>query len=553
MMFPTPSFVERVSTDLQRDLLAFLPELILCATIVALLLARLVTPLSRKHLGSFALLASGCALAFAICFWPERSAPIGSVPLSGNVEGFSSLLVFDTFGLYLRVFLLVFLCCSLWLSLLTGIPDAEDSADYYTLVIGGILGMMLMASANHLLMAFVAVEMASVPSYALAGFLKGRRQGSEAALKYVVYGASASGVMLYGISLLAGTFGTGSMPLISRAVAVASLGEGPTLPVLAGSICILIGLGFKLSAVPFHFWCPDVFSGAAAEVGAFLSVASKAAALALTARFLFVFSGSSRTGPDDLSGSALALGWAFMAAVTATFGNLAALAQTNIKRMLAYSTIAHAGIMMMALVAVGPRSVGPLLYYISGYLLMNLGAFAIVALVRNRTGSENLDAFRGLIRRAPLLAVGMSIFLLSLLGMPPLVGFAAKFQVFAVLYETGRDLGGHDGMIAWVYFGLLVVAALNTAISAGYYLKLVKVMTLEDPADPSPIRVSIGSGALVSILAGLVLAAGVFWNPLTQYANRASQSFDLAPKFEKPAKIPKDAVRPAIGPKGKIK
>lgn len=551
-MFPTPSFVDRISSDLQRDLLAFLPELILCGTIVALLLARLVTPLSKKHLGGFALLASTGSLASALCFWPELPSPLGTVPLSGNVEGFSGLLVFDTFGLYLRMFLLVFLCCSLWLSLLTGIPDSEDSADYYTLLIGGILGMMLMVSANHLLMAFIAVEMASVPSYALAGFLKGRRQGSEAALKYVVYGASASGVMLYGISLLAGNFGTGSLPLISQGFAQASLGNGPTLPVLVGAICILIGLGFKLSAVPFHFWCPDVFEGAAAEVGAFLSVASKAAALALTARLLFVFSGSSIAGPDDLSGNVLALGWAFLAAVTATFGNLAALAQTNVKRLLAYSTIAHAGFMMMAMVAIGPRSIGPLLYYISGYLLMNLGAFAIVALVRNRTGSENLDAFRGLIRRSPLLAVGMSIFLLSLLGMPPLVGFAAKFQVFAALYETGRELGSHDGIFESVFFGLLIVAALNTAISAGYYLKLVKIMTLEEPADATPFRVSIGSDALVSILAGLVLVAGMFWNPLTQMASRGSKSFDRLPQAEKPAKISIDVARPVKGSKGKI-
>lgn len=552
-MFPTPSFVDRLSADLQRDLLSFLPELILCGTIVALLLARLVTPLSKKHLGGFALVASISALACAFGFWPEPSAVIGTVPMFGNVEGFSGLLVFDTFGLYLRVFLLVFLCCALWLSLLTGIPDAEDSADYYTLLIGGILGMMLMASANHLLMAFVAVEMASVPSYALAGFLKGRRQGSEAALKYVVYGASASGVMLYGISLLAGSVGTGSLPEIARAVNNASNADGLSLPVVAGAICILIGLAFKLSAVPFHFWCPDVFEGAAAEVGAFLSVASKAAALALTARFLFVMSGASRGG-EDLSSSSLALGWAFFAAITATFGNLAALAQTNIKRMLAYSTIAHAGIMMMAMVAIGPRSVGPLLYYISGYLLMNLGAFAVVALVRNRTGSENLDAFRGLIRRAPLLAIGMSIFLLSLLGMPPLVGFAAKFQVFAVLYETGRGLGSYDSMIAWVYFGLLIVAALNTAISAGYYLKIIKVMTLEEPTDPTPIRVSMGSGVLVSLLASLVVATGVVWNPLTQAANRGGHSFDRSPedaiKKEKPAK---GQMTPAMGPKGKIK
>jgi NADH-quinone oxidoreductase subunit N len=366
----------------------------------------------------------------------------------------------------MRIFLLIFLCLVLWLSLATGIPDREDSADYSTLLLGGTLGMMLMVSANHLLMAFIAVEMASLPSYALAGFLKGRRQGSEAALKYVIYGASASGIMLYGISLIAGTIGTGSLPVIAQVIAQSK--ESFPLPVVVGAVCVLVGLGFKLSAVPFHFWCPDVFEGAAAEVGAFLSVASKGAALALTARFLFSMASPTIDGRGELAGNTLSLLWALFAAITATFGNLAALPQTNIKRLLAYSTIAHAGFMMMALVPVGPLAIGPLLYYISAYLLMNLGAFAVVALVRNQTGAEDLQAFRGLIWRSPALAIGMTVFLLSLLGLPPLAGFAAKFQVFAILYDTGRAYGATDVLFGWVYFGLLAVLALNTAISAGY-------------------------------------------------------------------------------------
>jgi len=215
------------------------------------------------------------------------------------------------------------------------------------------------------------------------------------------------------------------------------------------------------------------------------------------------------------------------AAITMTFGNLAALAQTNMKRLLAYSTIAHAGVMMIALVPMGPRAVGPLLYYMCAYLLMNLGAFAVVALVRNQTGSEHLNAYRGLIQRSPVLAVAMAFFLLSLLGMPPLAGFAAKFQVFAVLYETGRGFGS-DEPFAWVYFGLLVVAALNTAISAGYYLRVVRAITLDDPVDPSPIRVPIGGRLLVSVLAVLVVLVGVFWNPLMRVAERGARAFSTA-------------------------
>jgi NADH-quinone oxidoreductase subunit N len=527
-MFPTPDFVARLSDGLERDLFAFLPELILCGTIVGMLLARMFTLLSRFHLGWFALVMSGLAFAVGVAFWPDFGAWSRVIPADRGVGSFSGLLVFDTFGLYFRVFLLAFLGLSLWLSLATGIPDREDSADYTTLLVGGTLGMMLMASANHLLTLFVAVEMASVPSYALAGFLKGRRQGSEAALKYVVYGASAAGVMLYGISLLCGAYGTGSLPDIARAIGDAP--EGLSLPAVAGVLCVVVGLGFKLAAVPFHFWCPDVFEGAAAEVGAFLSVASKAAALALTARFLFTIAAPTAGSNGDATRTTIGLAWGVFAAVTVTFGNLAALTQTNLKRLLAYSTIAHAGIMMMALLPIGPRAAGPLVYYVSAYLLMNLGAFAVVALVRNQTGAEDMDTVRGLARRSPLLAVTMAFFLLSLLGLPPLAGFAAKFQVFATLLETGREYGRQDVFFGWYYFGLLGVAALNTAISAGYYLRVVRAMTLDDPVgDFTPIGVPAGGQVLVAVLAGLVLAAGLLWNPLTRAADRAARSFDRPP------------------------
>jgi NADH-quinone oxidoreductase subunit N len=526
-MFPTPDFVNRLSSDLQRDLFAFLPELLLCAAIVIMLLARMVTALSRVHMAPLALAISALALVFAISFWPEPWATEGPVPVAGGKTAFGGLLVFDKFGQFLRIFLLAFLCLSLWLSTLTGIPDREDSADYSTLLVGGTLGMMLMASANHLLMAFIAVEMASVPSYALAGFLKGRRQGSEAALKYVVYGASASGVMLYGISLIAGSAGTGFLPEITEYVLDPK--RGISLPIAIGAVCVIIGLGFKLSAVPFHFWCPDVFEGAAAEVGAFLSIASKSAALALTARFLFVLAGATAIDRGALSGLVLALGWGLFAAVTATFGNLAALAQTNLKRLLAYSTIAHAGFMMFALAPINSRAIGPLLYYISAYLLMNLGAFAVVAFVRNQTGSEDITAYRGLIRRSPVLAIAMAFFLLSLLGLPPLVGFAAKFQVFAVLYDTGRSFGSTEPALAWVYFGLLLIAALNTAVSAGYYLRIVRAMMLDEPDDPTPIPVSVGGRALLSLLVALVVAGGILWDPLTRLANQSARSFERVP------------------------
>src|SRR5439155_13230108 len=208
---------------------------------------------------------------------------------------FTGLLTYDTFTIFLRLFLYSFTTLVIILCLLTGIPDREDSADFNCLLLGAVVGMSIMASANHLLMVYIGVEMASLPSYALAGFLKGRRQSSEASLKYVVYGGGASGIMLYGISLLAGKYGTAWLPDLAR-VLPASAAGGFDSVLLLGMLFILIGLGFKLAAVPFHFWCPDVFEGAAAEVAAFLSVASKGAALALVGRFSLVLAGL--TGPS---------------------------------------------------------------------------------------------------------------------------------------------------------------------------------------------------------------------------------------------------------------
>src|SRR5204863_912407 len=248
---------------------------------------------------------------------------------------------------------------------------------------------------------------------------------------------------LYGISLLAGTFGTGYLPDLAPAFA-ASMSAAPDPVLLLGGLFVLIGIAFKLAAVPFHFWCPDVFEGASAEVAGFLSVASKGAALALLARVIMVLGGF-----DPLVGAVENAHWntiigylvpalAFFAALTATFGNLAAYLQTNLKRLLAYSTIAHAGYMMMGLAVLTREGVAAVLFYLIAYLLMNLGAFAVVAFLRNETGSEDLSSYRGLVRRSPWMVVTLSVFLLSLLGIPPLVGFAAKFQIFLALFHAGE-------------------------------------------------------------------------------------------------------------------
>ncbi len=511
-------------TQLSNDLLVFLPEAALCGGIVLLLLLRLVPAFDRTHLGSMALVIVAAAGVMAYLF-----------ETGGKVYAFGGLLVGDEYTRFARLIILGTSALTIVMSLITGLPDREDSGDFYVLLLGGTLGMAFMASANHLLMAYIAIEMASLPSYALAGFLKGKRQGSEAALKYVVYGSGASGVMLYGISLIAGKFGTAYLPDVAKGfsavLAQQSASGVPDAVLILGTLFVLVGLAFKLSVVPFHFWCPDVFEGAAAEIAAFLSVASKAGAFALTGRILMELSSpGSVDGPATLAryfGPPLAV----LAILTATFGNLAAYAQTNLKRLLAYSTIAHAGYMLAGLATLNDEGVQSVLYYLATYAFMNLGAFAVVAFVRNKTGSEELSAYRGLIHRSPWAVVLLGIFLLSLLGLPPLVGFVAKFQVFMAIFHAGQAASaGPAHWLGMVYYALLVAVGVNTVFSAVYYLGVLKVAIFERPLEaiegqPVPaLGLPAGATAYAAILAAAVVVLGVWVDPLTAASRDAVPS-----------------------------
>ncbi len=502
-MFPSPQTFDEFRQTLASDLAWLLPEAIFGSAMVLMLFLRMFDSFRRLHMSAIALPAAGMALACCARQWYEASqVSIAAIPL------FSGQLVNDSLSLYGRVVLSLGTVLFVLLTMLTNVPDRDDSPDFYVLLFGSALGMMLMVQANHLLMIFIAIEMASLPSYVLSGFFKGNRRASEAALKYVVYGAAASGTMLYGMSLLTSATGSGHLPTIASAWS-----NSP--PMLASAGLILVGLAFKLSLFPFHFWLPDVFEGASAEVGAWLSVASKAAAMMLAARFLLVCGGGS---------SELIIGIASMAAATCTIGNLAALSQTNVKRMLAYSTLAHAGYMAMGLCVLNESGLAAMLFYFPAYLFLNLAAFAAVAFIRNATGSERIADYAGLAKREPLLVLGFSIAICGLLGLPPLVGFAAKFQIFAALFETGREYSKSHSDLGYVCVGLLILAAMNTIISAGYYLKLLRIMVLDEPHD-TPIRpVSARQTGYVLLLAGIVVVAGILWNPLEKASRKAIET-----------------------------
>ncbi|MAR13457.1 MAG: hypothetical protein CL681_26225 [Blastopirellula sp.] len=594
----------------KSDVNLFLPEVILCVTMVVMLLIRLPKLEDQLPMWIVGWLVKGVALAGTLVAFGLAAVALYNVENVEATEIFTGMLVYGGFTIFMRTILIGFAVLFVCMTCLSGIPDHEDGPDIYTLVLGATLGMCLMVSANHLLTIFLAVEMASVPSYVLAGLLKGKRQSSEAALKYSVYGAGAAGVMLYGISLIAGIVNSAHLPTMAVLLSyqMPAMG-GEELMVLApGGLMIAVGLAFKLSAVPFHFWCPDVFEGASAEVAGFLSVASKAGALGLLVRVAIGFGAmpaddgqipltSNESAPvvamadpsegglfsvpdapvdgaasvtagdevppepqataeakapaetpvkeddaavghaedehaadthaadehaadghsheahadsthvaamDDGLGhvrSFMAKLIAFLAVVTCTFGNLAAYGQTNIKRLLAYSTIAHAGYMMMAvppvlaLMSAGDTAgaqdaVGALMIYIAVYLFMNLGAFAVVAFLRNAMKSEEIADYAGLIRRSPIVVICFALMLFSLVGLPPLAGFLGKFAVFAALTDAYSATGENYLML------VLVMGGINTAISLFYYLRVAATMTMSpEPEDRVPFEFSIVSMA----------------------------------------------------------
>ncbi len=517
--------ISNLPTQVGQDVSVFLPELVLCGTVVALLLGRLLN--IDRWLPSHWIAMAGTLIAFGIAFGVVYTGGSDAYLEGEGARIFSGLLVHDGLSVFFKLFLLVFLVLVIALTVLSGIPDNQDGPDFYTLLVGATIGMMLMTSANHLLMLFMAVEMASVPSYVMVGFLKGKRLSSEAALKYVVYGAGAAGVMLYGTSLVTGMLGTADIDqianqlgnLLSAEVAGTAMSSAEVRTIVLGVMMILVGLAFKLSLVPFHFWCPDAFQGAPAEVGGFLSVASKAAAFALLIRIVHQL-----TGFGDLAvPMAIALG--AIAVLSSTFGNLAAYFQTNVKRMLAYSTIAHAGYMLTGVAAMlvalahhqpdlAADCIEGVLFYLAVYLFMNFGAFAVVALIRNQIYSEQIDDYRGLASQCPWLCVMLAICLFSLVGLPPLGGFVAKFFVLAPVWETAS--------LHWSMGALVGFALLNTVFSLFYYLRIPVAMFINQrPEGARVARIESTERAFVMLLTVPILLLGM--SPLIGKLSEAAE------------------------------
>jgi NADH-quinone oxidoreductase subunit N len=419
------------------------------------------------------------------------------------------MLVLDQFAIFFKVLLGLSLLAVVTMSLASReIQQSPNQGEYYTVLLGSTLGMFLMASAANLLMAYLALEFVSLSSYVLAGFLRHNRRSSEAALKYLIYGGVASGAMIYGMSWVYGL--TGSMDYGQIATALGKVPADSRLALFTGLVLVLVGFGYKVAVVPFHMWAPDVYTGAPLPITTFLAVASKAAGFAMLLRF-FDF-GVGPSGPRAAASTLpLVQLMAAISALTMLIGNLAAISQTNVKRFLAYSSIAHAGYALMGVAVFAEQGVAAVLLYLAVYYVMNLGAFWVALLVVNTTGREDLDAFRGLAWRggAPV-AVSLAIFLFSLAGLPPFAGFIGKLYVFAA---------GIQGELYW----LVVWGALNSVVSLYYYARIVKLMFLDQPGpEDGPLRFPGADLGAVAVLSALTIYLGLRFEWLYQAAVAAS-------------------------------
>jgi NADH-quinone oxidoreductase subunit N len=460
--------------------------LVLAAGGLVLVLDVLPPRQSKTHLGGVALAGIVAALLAIVWRWGVEE------------RAFRDMVVLDNYALFFDLIICYAAALIVMLSMDYLGRTGSESGEYYSLVLFATAGMMLMASAGDLIVVFLALELMSISLYVLAGLFKSRLTSGEASMKYFLLGAFASSFMLYGIALLYGA--TGSTNLDRIGASAAARGAEPM--VLIGLGMLLVGFGFKISSVPFHMWVPDVYEGAPTSVTALIATGSKAAAFAAMLRVLFV---ALRGAQPDWS----ALLWA-LSALTMTVGNVVALAQSNLKRMLAYSSIAHVGYMLMGLVAGGAQGAGAILFYLLAYTFTTIGAFGVIALCA-RAGEEAVEVgdYAGLARRHPVLALTLTVFLLSLVGIPPLAGFVAKFYLFGAAVQAG-------------YVWLTVIAVLNSAVAAYYYLRVIVYMYMREPeGEPVAVAPSLAGGlALALAIIGIILL-GVMPAPFADLAQAA--------------------------------
>jgi NADH-quinone oxidoreductase subunit N len=483
------------------------PEIAVSITICVLVLVDLIMHKNKKYLPYIAILGLVVTAFFA-------AGQLDYKVFASSPDGITGMIAVDAFAAFFKLIIIFASLIIVFFSISSAEIKSvtERHGEYYTLLFGMILGMFFMASAADLILIFVSLELVSLSSYVLAGFTKRSIRSSEASLKYIIYGSAASGIMLFGISILFGITGSTNLYIINQALQGMDLNN---LALILSVILIFAGIGFKISAAPFHFWTPDVYEGAPVTITAYLSIASKAAGFALLIRFIkaaFVDSVSAEGYWTLLNIIDWRLFFVVISILTMTLGNFAALWQNNLKRMLAYSSIAHAGYLLLGLAVLSNQGLIAIMIYFAIYAFMNLGAFLVIMLIANQTGSEELDDYNGLGYSMPILGVSLTIFLVSLTGLPPTAGFIAKLYLFIALVDAN--------MIT-----VAVIALLNTVVSLYYYVRVLKHLYLK-PQEVHTIeyKPSFGNTVLIMSLLVPVLVFGVYFTPLVELA-KTSVSF----------------------------
>ena len=426
-----------------------IPALMVAGLVLAVLCVDIVRPNNEGRVSGYvALIGTAATIYTTLHMW-------GSDP----THGFGGMMFLDNYALFFNLIFLTGTGLTIFVS--AGYIEREGigRSEYYLLILAATLGMMLMAAGADLIVIFLGLELMSIALYILVGFLRRRQSANEASMKYLLLGAFATGFLLYGIALIYGATGTTNLREIELALSQGRVNGMMTL--LSGVALLMVGLAFKIGAVPFHMWAPDVYEGAPTSITAFMSAGPKAAAFAGFFRIAFV-----ALGPvaEEWRGAI----W-ILAALTMTVGNLGALAQRNIKRMLAYSSIAHAGYVLVALASANEKGIAGGLFYLFAYTFMNIGAFAVV-IALSKKGEENLEisGYAGVGFRHPALGLAMTLFMISLAGLPPTAGFFGKFYIFSGAVEAGL-------------ISLAIIGVLNSLISVYFYLSVVVSMYMRDP------------------------------------------------------------------------
>jgi NADH-quinone oxidoreductase subunit N len=436
---------------------------------------------SKKRILGWVVLTAACIAPFFVSF---VESPLGL---------FSGLFILDSFSIFFKLAVFLILAVTVLLTFAySGISNKQEGELYALLAFIGV-GLIMMASSSNLLMIFLSIEFVSITSYILTGLRKQDQLSSEAALKYLLFGSAASACMLYGMSLLYGLSGTLELSGLNQTI---QIGAASVSVLLIAFSLVLAGFLFKISAAPFHMWAPDVYTGAPTPIAAFLTVAPKALGFAVLIRFLTVLFDAFETNHIILLGA--------LSALTMTIGNLSAISQNNIKRLLAYSSIAQAGYILMGVAASNTIGLAGVLFYLAAYILTNLGAFTIVIILGGNVKNYEISSYAGLSSRSPFLALALTIFFISLAGIPPVAGFVGKFLLFAGVLDKGLII-------------LAVIAAINSAIAVYYYFRVVKIMYLQEPASTAPIQKPLSGLAAIGITLAAILILGILPAQLLEF------------------------------------